>query len=78
MLVSASRRNNLLFDSVDFEEELREKVRDREDALANTRDAWLLLCDSSRVQLGFPMPVEISIPDAEDLKSRVRELRRFL
>jgi len=78
VLVSASRRNNLLFDSVDFEEELREKVRDREDALANTRDAWLLLCDSSRVQLGFPMPVEISIPDAEDLKSRVRELRRFL
>jgi hypothetical protein len=27
----------------------------------------------------FPfMPTEISIPDAEDLKSRVRELRRFL
>jgi hypothetical protein len=24
------------------------------------------------------MPTEISIPDAEDLKSRVRELRRFL
>jgi hypothetical protein len=24
------------------------------------------------------MPTEVSIPDAEDLKSRVRELRRFL
>src|SRR5881296_2890513 len=26
----------------------------------------------------LPVPTEISIPDAEDLKSRVRELRRFL
>jgi hypothetical protein len=24
------------------------------------------------------MPTEVSIPDAEDLKSRARELRRFL
>jgi hypothetical protein len=30
------------------------------------------------VGLDFSMPTEISIPDAEDLKSRVRELRRFL
>jgi hypothetical protein len=26
----------------------------------------------------FVMATEVSIPDAEDLKSRVRELRRFL
>jgi hypothetical protein len=26
----------------------------------------------------FFMPTDVSIPDAEDLKARVRELRRFL
>jgi len=33
-----------------------------------------------RSEIRYPdvMPTEISIPDAEDLKSRVRELRRFL
>jgi hypothetical protein len=33
-----------------------------------------------RDELNYPlsMPTEISIPDAEELKSRVRELRRFL
>jgi len=36
------------------------------------------LCALRRVKLSFLMPTEISIPDAEDLKSRVRELRRFL
>src|SRR5918996_4546802 len=30
------------------------------------------------LELSSSMPTEISIPDAEDLKSRVRELRRFL
>ncbi len=38
----------------------------------------LQLCHSPRVELFSFMPTEISIPDAEDLKSRVRELRRFL
>ena len=38
----------------------------------------LQLCHSPRVELFCFMPTEISIPDAEDLKSRVRELRRFL
>jgi hypothetical protein len=54
------------------------KVRDREDALASTRDACATLCASTLVKLFSLMPTEISIPDAEDLKSRVRELRRFL
>ena len=33
-----------------------------------------------RLELNYipAMPTEVSIPDAEDLKSRVRELRRFL
>jgi len=30
------------------------------------------------LELSSLMPTEVSIPDAEDLKSRVRELRRFL
>ena len=55
-----------------------EEVRDREDALASTRDACATLCASTLVKLFSLMPTEISIPDAEDLKSRVRELRRFL
>jgi hypothetical protein len=38
----------------------------------------LRLCAQQRVKVCFFMPTEISIPDAEDLKSRVRELRRFL
>jgi len=38
----------------------------------------LQLCHSPRVELFSFMPTEISIPDAEDLKSRVRELWRFL
>jgi hypothetical protein len=55
-------------------------VRNREDALASTRDAcagytFALQTESKYL---FLMPTEISIPDAEDLKSRVRELRRFL
>jgi hypothetical protein len=35
-------------------------------------------CDSQHLNYLSTMPTEISIPDAEDLKSRVRELRRFL
>jgi hypothetical protein len=35
------------------------------------------LCDSRRFQLWWLMPTEI-FPAAEDLKSRLRELRRFL
>jgi hypothetical protein len=54
------------------------KVRDREDAFASIRDACATLCALSLVKLFSLMPTEISIPDAEDLKSRVRELRRFL
>ena len=38
----------------------------------------LQLCHSPRVELFCFMPTEISIPDAQELKSRVRELRRFL
>ncbi len=55
-----------------------EKVRDREDALASTRDACAPFAPYSELNYVFGMPTEISIPDAEDLKSRVRELRRFL
>ena len=36
------------------------------------------LLRAAPVELYLFMPTEISIPDAEDLKSRVRELRRFL
>jgi len=39
--------------------------------------AWRL-CGSRRTELVSCMSTEISIPDAEDLKSRVSELRRFL
>jgi len=39
VLVSASRRNNLSLCSVCSIKNSREKVRDREDAFANTRDA---------------------------------------
>lgn len=31
-----------------------------------------------KARLSFAMPTETSIVDAEDLKSRVRDLRRFL
>ena len=36
------------------------------------------LCDLRCLELLSFMQTEISIPDAEDLKSRIRELRRFL
>jgi hypothetical protein len=35
-------------------------------------------CAESSAGVSSNMPTEVSIPDAEDLKSRVRELRRFL
>jgi hypothetical protein len=40
--------------------------------------ADLLALHLALTQLSFVMPTEISDIDAEDLKSRVRELRRFL
>jgi hypothetical protein len=55
-----------------------EKVRDREDALAQHAGRMRYPLRLTRVKVCFLMPTEISIPDAEDLKSRVRELRRFL
>jgi hypothetical protein len=36
------------------------------------------LCTAPNIQLSFLMSAELAIVDAEDLKSRVRELRRFL
>jgi hypothetical protein len=39
VLVSASRRNRLFFISIPVAMERESKVRDREDALASTRDA---------------------------------------
>jgi hypothetical protein len=42
------------------------------------RFRFLTLCMGRRLNYLSRMPVDVSIPDAEDLKSRVRELRRFL
>jgi len=40
--------------------------------------SYATLCGSYRAKLSFSMATEISIAGAEDLKSRARELRRFL
>ena len=50
-------------------------LRANEDSAAHASSH---LCDSLGIELFFTMPTEASIPDAEDLKSRVCELRRFL
>ena len=47
MLVSASRRNNLLLNVPRRKVEIETKVRDREDALASTRDA----CATQKVSI---------------------------
>jgi hypothetical protein len=44
----------------------------------HTVEAQRRLCHYDELNYFFSMPTETSIPDAEDLKSRVRELRRFL
>jgi hypothetical protein len=58
VLVSASRRNSLSLCSVCSPRNAREKVGDREDAFANTRDACATLHDRA---LGYAKPATMLI-----------------